>query len=143
MTWWWVLVLGLPAQAPDTCSAHLMALDAQRALAFATADATRLGEVYTAGSPVLDADRQTLDAYAARGGRVLGAQLVISRCRVLSEQPGQRRIEVTDVLGPAVVRWDDATSQPLPQDRPTRRVVTLQHTAEGWRISGSQPAGPR
>lgn len=146
MTWWWVLVIALstagPIEPAEGCGSELARLDQARAAAFAAADPAALGGVYVSSSPLLEADADTIEAYSARGGRVVGALLQISACEVLERSADAIRLEVVDVMGPAYVRWDDATRSILPRDRATRRWITLRHTADGWRISGSRPPGP-
>ena len=146
MTWWWLLVMALRAAVPADphggCGAELVALDRTRAEAFASGDPALLAHVYEAGSPLRDADARTIAAYRARGGRVAGAMLQVSQCRVVERTTTLIRLDVVDALGPAIVRWDDGGVTVLPRDRSTRREVTLRHTSEGWRISGSQPPAP-
>ena len=146
MTWWWLLVLALRAAMPidthDGCATELAALDRVRATAFASAEPAMLAKVYEAGSPLQDLDARTIANYRARGGHVVGALLQISQCREVKRTSAVIRLDVVDALGPAVVRWDDGGVTPLPRDRSTRRQITLRHTADGWRISGSQPPVP-
>lgn len=146
MTWWWVLVVAiataLPIDPPDGCANDLVRLDRDRAAAFAAADPGALAQVYVTPSPLHDADADTIEAYRTRGGRVVGALLQISQCHVLERSDDTIRLEVVDVMGPAYVRWADDSVSALPRDRATRRWITLRHTADGWRISGSRPPGP-
>lgn len=146
MTWWWLLVIALraavPAHAPGDCAAELAALDRVRATAFAAADPAKLEQVYADHSPLLEVDARTISDYRARRGRVAGALLLITRCREIERTATLIRLEVDEVLGPVVVRWDDGGSTLLPRDRSTRRQITLRLDAEGWRISGSQPSAP-
>src|SRR5664279_155293 len=145
MTWWWVVVAdigtALPA-APDLCSEELVRLDHARATAFAAADPQALDRVYVVPSRLADADATTIAAYRARGGRVRGVLLQVSQCRVLERTDTTIRLDVVEELGRAYVRWSDGSTSALPRDRATRRWVTLRRTAEGWRISGSQPPAP-
>ncbi len=147
MTWWWLLVIvvraALPIDAHGGCASELAALDRVRTAAFASADPALLDRVYDEeDSPLRDVDARAIADYRARGGRVVGAQLQISQCREVERTAAVIRLDVVDALGPAVVRWDDGDVTPLPRDRSTRRQITLRHTADGWRISGSQPPGP-
>lgn len=131
-----------PVVPPDGCGSELAELDRVRAAAFAAADPSGLHQVYAPSSPLLAADRGTIESYRARGGRVVGAVLQIWSCEVLERSEDTIRLEVVDVLGPAHVRWADDSLSVLPRDRATRRWITLQHTPDGWRISGSRPPGP-
>lgn len=137
MTWWWVLVLSLQVQAPGACEGHLALLDRHRAAAFATADPSRLDEVYTSDSPALQQDRDVIERYRERGGIVIGALPRVLECTVLDRTSSTLDLEVVDALGPAHVRWDDGTQTQLPTDQPTRRHLVLRLTGNGWRISES------
>ena len=141
MTWWWVLALTVPPGVADRCAGEVVLLDRARAMAYATGDPARLEAVYTAHSPLLTQDQATLAAYTARGGRVI-AFVRVSRCREIARTARTKTVQVTDALGVAHVTWDDGSVDRLPDDRATRRVVTLRMTADGWRISGSRPAEP-
>jgi hypothetical protein len=137
MDWLWVLVVALRAVSPapeDVWATRLGELDAVRAQAFASGDPAGLGEVYVRSSRGAAADARTIRAYRRRGGRVLGAELRVLSCRVLADTRTRARLDVVDRLGPAQVLWSDGTSTALPQDEPTRRIVTLVRTDEGWRI---------
>ncbi len=146
MTWWWLLVLALraavPADSHGGCASELAALDRVRAMAFASADPALLADVYVVGSPLQDVDARTIADYRSRGGRVVGALLQISQCRELERTGAVIRLDVAEALGPSIVRWDDGGVTALPRDRPTRRQITIRHTDDGWRISGSQPPAP-
>lgn len=109
-------------------------LDDVRAEAFANGDTARLDEVYAPSSTGRDADAAMISAYANRGARVTGADLVLLSCRVTSSSADEVRLDVVDRLGASRIVWDDGTSRALPRDQPTRRVVTLVRTADGWRI---------
>ncbi|MCD9197492.1 hypothetical protein [Aeromicrobium wangtongii] len=143
MDWLWVLIVAVRALSPapaDQWATQLTALDRARAEAFAQADPSGLDDVYVAGSVAAAADAATIAAYAARGGRVVGAELRILTCRLVQVSGSRVRLEVVDRLGPARVRWQDGTTTDLPRDRPSRRRVTVVRTSEGWRIAGSGPA---
>lgn len=144
--WWWLLVVTLraavPGHPPGECAAELVTLDRVRATAFATANPALLAQVYVDGSPLREVDARTIADYRSRGGRVAGAQLLIARCRQIERTASVIRLEVDELLGPAVVRWDDGGSTLLPRDRTTRRQITLRRSADGWRISGSRQPAP-
>jgi hypothetical protein len=141
MDWIWVVLVAIRALSPapdDEWATTLTGLDRVRAEAFATAAPDRLAEVYVTGSRGEREDAATIASYARRGGRVAGAELRIVSCRVVRSTADRAQLEIVDRLGPARVVWDDGTSTALPRDRPSRRLVTLQRTAEGWRIAGSR-----
>lgn len=146
MDWVWVVVMALRAGSPaddDRWATVLAELDRSRETAFAHADPRRLEEAYVRGSAAEAVDARTISRYASRGGRVVGARLRVLTCRVVEASARRARLDVVDRLGPARVVWDDGTTTPLPQDRPTRRVVTLTRTSEGWRVAASSLLSPR
>jgi hypothetical protein len=140
MDWWWVflaLTRSLMTSDDDRWVVTLGRLDAVRAEAFATGDPRLLAEVYVNGSRAQRVDSAAIRDYARRDARVVGAELQILSCRLLSSTDRRVRLDVVDRLGAARVEWDDGTTRRLPRDLPTRRVVTLVRTTEGWRIAGS------
>jgi hypothetical protein len=143
MDWWWVILIALRGVSPsqdDQWAVRLAELDRTRAVAFEHADPSRLDGVYAEGSRGRRADAETIAAYARRGGRVVGAELTILRCRVMRSSDDRVDLEVVDQLGAARVVWNDGTTTELPRDRPTRRVVTVQRGPQGWRIAASRQA---
>ena len=140
MDWLWVLIAAVRAVSPapeDQWATRLSELDAVRAEAFATTDTGLLDRVYVRGSRVREADAVTIADYRKRGGRVIGADLRIISCKVLAVSSSRARLDVVDRLGPARIVWSDGSATDLPRDEPSRRVITLVHTAEGWRIAGT------
>ena len=142
MDWLWVLIAILRATSPapdDQWATRLSALDEVRSEAFATTDVALLDRVYVRGSRARDADVATIQDYRRRGGRVLGADLRVISCRVLSASTSRARLDVIDQLSPAQVVWADRSTSELPRDEPSRRVITVVRTSEGWRIAGVSP----
>jgi hypothetical protein len=140
--WLWVLIAVLRAVSPapdDQWATRLSGLDEIRAEAFATSDPARLDRVYVRGSRAGEADASTIADYRKRGGRILGANLRVISCRVVSASSSRGRLDVIDRLGPARVAWADGSVTALPRDEPSRRVITLVRTSEGWRIAGVSP----
>jgi len=143
MDWLWVLLVAIRAVSPapdNQWATTLVALDRTRAEAFATADPGLLERVYVPGTGAARADAAAIGAYARRDGRVLGAELRILSCHVVEATGDRVRLDVVDRLGPARVEWGDGTSTTLPRDEPSRRVLTLVRTADGWRIASSRSA---
>lgn len=141
MDWLWVLIAAVRAVSPapdDVWATRLGELDQVRAEAFATADVDLLGDVYVRGSRALDVDAATIDDYRRRGGRVAGAEMRVISCRVVAASPSRARLEVVDRLGPGRIMWADGSATALPRDEPSRRVITLVRTTEGWRIAGAR-----
>jgi hypothetical protein len=141
MDWLWVLIAAVRAVSPapeDEWATRLSQLDGVRAEAFATKDPSALDGVYVRGSQALRADVATIADYRNRGGRVVGADLRVISCRVLAASSSRAQLEVVDRLGPARIVWADGATMELPRDEPSRRVITLVRTTEGWRIAGAQ-----
>jgi len=142
MDWLWVLIAVLRAASPapeDQWATRLSGLDEVRAEAFATADAGLLDRVYARGSRAAAADARTIASYRGRGGRILAADLRVISCRVRSASASRARLDVIDRLGEARVVWADGSVSELPRDEPSRRLITLVRTNEGWRIAGVSP----
>ena len=140
MDWLWVLIAALRAVSPapeDQWATRLGELDQVRAEAFASTDSGLLDGVYVRGSRALASDARTIADYRRRGGRVVGADLRILSCRVLAASASRARLEVVDRLGQAWIVWSDGSATQLPRDEPSRRVITLVRTDEGWRIAGA------
>ena len=141
MDWLWVLIAAVRAVSPapdDEWATRLSQLDEARAEAFATADVGLLDGVYVRGSRALKVDAATIEDYRRRGGRVLGADLRVISCRVLAASSSRARLDVVDRLAPARIVWSDGSATALPRDEPSRRVITLVRTTEGWRIAGAR-----
>lgn len=142
MDWLWLLIAVLRSGSPepaDQWAATLAGLDHARAEAFAAAEPRLLDGVYVHGSAAQRADAAMITDYDRRGGRVEDAELRILSCRVVEESGSRVRLDVVDRLdSDATVQWRDGSTSSLPDDQPSRRVVTLAHTAEGWRIAGTR-----
>lgn len=141
MDWLWVLIAAVRAVSPapeDEWATRLGELDEVRAEAFATTDPGLLEGVYVRGSRALDVDAAAIADYRERGGRVAGAELRVVSCRVLTASSSRVRLEVVDRLGPTRIVWTDGAVTALPRDEPTRRVISLVRTTEGWRIAGAR-----
>lgn len=110
-------------------------LDDVRAEAFASSDPTMLDDVYAPGSAGRGDDASIIGAYANRGARVVGADLILLTCEVRSASADRVSLDVVDQLDASRIVWDDGTTRSLPRDQPTRRVVTLVRTEDGWRIA--------
>jgi hypothetical protein len=140
MDWLWVLIAAVRAVSPapeDVWATRLGELDEVRAEAFAKADVGLLDGAYVRGSRALAVDAAMIDDYRRRGGRVAGAELRVISCRILAASTSRARLEVVDRLGPSRIVWSDGSSTSLPRDEPSRRVITLIRTPEGWRIAGA------
>lgn len=142
MDGWWAVALGCYLGASDDeWRQTLMGLDLHRAAAYAAGDPTRLGQVYASPEASSD-DAEIIEAYADRGGVIEGVLLQVEAVSVVERTERRVHLDVTDRLGPARVRWSGDELTVLPADRPTRHLVVLVMTGDGWRISESRPAGP-
>lgn len=113
--------------------AVLGAWDARRAEAWRSGSPDQLDPLYVAGSHTGRRDRAMLAAYAARGLHVPDLHLELLRVRVRDRSPGRLVLRVTDRLLPATA-VGDGLRLPLPQDRPSTRVVCLRRVAGEWRV---------
>ncbi len=144
MDWWWVLVVAIRSVSPepgDQWATRLTELDQTRAVAFASADPGRLDAVYLPSSRGLRDDAATIEAYANRDGRVVGAELRVLSCHVVRSAEDRVSLDVIDQLAPSHVVWGDGSTTLLPDDRPSRRLVTVVRTGDGWRISETRLSG--
>jgi hypothetical protein len=119
--------------------------DARRAQEWARGDATRLEQLYVAGSRAGAADVRLLLRYAERGLRVTGLQTQVVDLDVLDRTERRLHLVVTDrvVGGVAVGR---GAGVPLPVGRPSTRHVVLVRTGGTWlvdRVSEQSRGQPR
>lgn len=135
MDWFTPLALPLVAAAPaiDPCVA-LEILDANRAVAYATADASILDDIYVAGASAWTVDRDILDGYRARGLRVVGADLELLECRVVDRTRTRVHLAVTDRLRRSWAVDEQGPVTTLPRDRATHHTLTLRLTDGRWRL---------
>lgn len=136
--WWWGVVAALgalvaPGDQDPMCSV-LGGLDLTRTRALTTERPALLAGVYLSDA-LRERDERLLASYAGRGLRLEGAAMERRSCRRVREPGPDVRLVVTDVLGPTWAVDRTGERRRLPQDRPTRRVVTLSPTADGWRVS--------
>lgn len=130
--WLLVLVAALGG-SPDPGCLVLGALDERRAHALEHDDPAALAQVYRPGSTLLAADEAVLDAYRERGLRLRGGRVERLACTTAQEEPGRFEVDVVDRVAEAAVEAPDGR-RALPRDRPSRHVVTLVWTSEGWRV---------
>lgn len=127
---WWGTLLG-PGDTAQECLL-LGRLDAERAWAFVTADEARLDAVYSSDA-LRDRDAAVLRDYSARALHLEGMVQLRSSCRLVERAPDRIVLDVVDRLGPTRVRTDAGT-RTLPEDRPTRRTVTLVLDGGTWTV---------
>lgn len=121
---------------PVGWSAVWAGLDRRRAQAFASADATLLGDVYLPGCPALPADLHAVRALAARRAHATGVVHELLDVRVEGSNGLTVTLLVTDRMQGYDVR--DAAGHLLSHAAPRgdRRLrVRLARTSGGWRIS--------
>jgi len=107
--------------------------DHRRSRAWTDGDAAALADLYTRTSRTGRNDRAMLAAYAARGLRVTGLRTQVLEASLQSWAEGRVRLEVTDrVVGVHAVGPGGRT--PLPQDRPSTRVISLRRVSGAWLV---------
>ncbi len=136
--WWWAVVAAIgslvsPGDRDPMCSV-LGGLDVTRTRALTTERPHLLARVYLADD-LRERDERLLASYTARGLRLEGAATQRRSCRRVLEPGPDVRLVVVDVLGPTWAVDRAGERRRLPQDRPTRRVVSLSPTDDGWRVS--------
>ena len=119
---------------PSRWERVLTRLDAARQDAYRAGDPGLLRDVYLSGSAVLRRDRRTLMAYERRGVRLEGVHLEILHVDARRRDGRQVRLRVVDRLARPVAHTA-AGDVALPQDLPTRRLITLVAYDDGWRIA--------
>jgi len=112
----------------------LTRLDATRETAYRTGEPALLRHVYVSGSPVLRRDRRLLAAYERRGVRLRGVRLELVQVQLRDRDRRVVRLSVVDRLQRPVAHTA-VGKLALPQDLPTRRVITLAASHDGWRIA--------
>jgi hypothetical protein len=130
----WLLATWLGGADRDPECLVLGGLDAARARAFVSADATRLEDVYV-DERAAQADAEVLRSYRDRGLRLEGMWLVRESCRVTSRSPGRVALDVVDRLGPTTAVADDGERRRLPTDQSTPRSVVLEMSGRVWRVA--------
>ncbi|MEO6473390.1 MAG: hypothetical protein ABIR57_15360, partial [Aeromicrobium sp.] len=113
----------------------MMAFDVIRAQAFEKGRAELLTSVYPQGSSLLEDDRRLLETYTRRGLLVDDMRMQVLRVRLVGRSNSLIRLDVVDQLSAIRVRMPGGALRELPRDRPTRRIVELSLTEDGWRIS--------
>ncbi len=138
MDWWslWATALvSLVASDELRWAGVLGELDDVRAEAFASSQPSLLDRVYAPDSAGAKADAAMIRDYQRRGAHVVGADMVLLSCRVAHTSADRVRLNIIDRLAASRVVWADGATRSLPSDLPTKRVVTLVRTGDGWRIA--------
>ena len=133
----WVLAALIGSHDADTACLALGGLDVQRAHAFAEAKPALLGGVYATDGAAAP-DRRVLSGYRRSGIRLIGAVMIRESCAIAKRTPHRIELDVVDRLGPALAIDPSGRSRPLPHDLPTRHLITLVQTPDGWRIDSVQ-----
>lgn len=144
MEWLILLVATVMTQIPPNASSDhpaemLTAFDLIRSQAFRHARSDLLERVYPRGSTLLERDRRTLESYSSRGLTLEEMRMRVISATVIERHRDRIGLDVVDQLSVARVRMPDGSTRDLPRDLPTRRIVELSLTAEGWRISSVRP----
>lgn len=120
--------------AAPSWAAVLGRLDATRAAAFAEDDASLLAQVWTAGSPALQADAASLERLHRRRQRAEGLRHEVTSVRVVTATGGRVELDVRERLSPYVLRTASGAAQQA-AGQPVRYRVVLQRGADGWRLA--------
>ncbi len=115
-------------------------LDRRRERAWRVGDVHLLQGVFTSGSPAFNRDATMLRSYLRRGLRVDRVSLRLHTVVVVDVGHRCAQLNVIDQLGAAVARDGMGHRVALPADQPTRQLLRLRRTAQGWRISGVRNA---
>lgn len=140
MDWWAILVAvtlsqALAGPADSRWPAVLEGFDAIRSQAFEESRSELLESVYTEDSVLLRRDKALLDSYVQRGVEIDRMRLKLIEARVVTATSRRAVLSVVDQLAEARIRLSDGTVRELPRDQPTRRIIELSLTPQGWRIS--------
>lgn len=125
------------AEPPQSQHWHLVLarLSRMRELAWRRGQPQLLRRIYVPAAPELKRDQAMLRRYTARGLSVRGAELLFGPVRVVDRAPRVVRLRTVDQLRAAVAVSRHGDRLRLPLDRPTRHLITLCQTPEGWRIT--------
>jgi eukaryotic-like serine/threonine-protein kinase len=110
-------------------------LDAERAQAFATADAARLEAVYAPAAPGLAADLVLVGRLAGAGRTARGVRHDVRSVEPLEVDDDRARLRVVDVLAAYDVRdAGGAVAEAVPARAEAAHLVDLARTPQGWRL---------
>lgn len=120
----------------DLALAGWRSWDERRADAWAAGDERALASLYEPGSSAGRADVAALRAWTSRGWRVVGLRSQVLGAVVRASAPGRLRLELVTRTDPAARARPRAggTSVRLPDDAPSRHVVTLVRREGAWRM---------
>jgi hypothetical protein len=122
-----------PAGTRSSALAVLDGWDQRRARAWATADETALGALYTRDSTAGAGDVAVLDRYRRRGLAVRWMRMQVLDARVLTRRPAVLVLEVTDRLTEAeAVPIAGGPGRPLPADTATTHRLVLRRVGGQW-----------
>ena len=131
-----------PGEPAGRWATVLGRLDDVRERAYVRGDPALLGRVYVRGSPLRRADARLLRAYERRGLELDAVPLRLRDVELVSLTDRRVRLRVLDQLGAVRVRSPGGPWRALPTDQPTKRIITLQRTSDGWRVAAiSRVAG--
>lgn len=125
----------LPGSPRDSWVTVVAGFDLIRAEAFEQDRPDLLSQIYAAGSPLLARDRKILASYVGRGIVIDDLRMDVESAEEIQRTPTLVRLDVVDRLILTRVHLPDGSLRDLPRDLPTRRIVELSLTAQGWRIS--------
>jgi hypothetical protein len=117
-------------------------LTAARTEALTTGRASRLLDVYVPAASALAADRAALAQLARSGHSAHGLRHVVHLVELLDADDGQARLRVVDELSSYELRnGAGAVVQQVAARTATAQEMTLERTADGWRLLSVEPYG--
>lgn len=126
---------------PDSAQAEIGVLYDAREHAFVQDRPSLLTQVYVRGATGAHTDRRTLSEYRRRGWRFIALEHQILAVNVQTRRKDRMVLEVVDRIARARVAHTSGSSIELPRDHPTRHVVTMHRTEDGWRIGRIRVSG--
>ncbi|MFN8194141.1 MAG: hypothetical protein U0R80_07650 [Nocardioidaceae bacterium] len=121
-------------EGPGDPLAVLRGWDRRRSAAWAAGDPAALRRLYTRGSAAGERDVRLLERYLDRGLRVRGMGVQVLAVDVRRSDGDVLGLVVTDRLVGAVATGRGLRVR-LPEDEPSRHLVTLRRSGSQWRVS--------
>lgn len=135
---WWQAEPEAPApgeeKSPLTPAQVLREWDTSRSAAWAAGDVEGLRGLYANGSAVGRRDVKMLHSYVARGLVVEGLTTQLLTVEEVDLDDDRWILEVTDRVHSGTV-VGEGVRRALPQDRPSRRRLTLVRRGADWRVA--------
>ncbi|MBY3551985.1 serine/threonine-protein kinase [Modestobacter lapidis] len=138
-----VPVSGPPAGDADGWAAVVRQLYTQRARAYAAGDGALLAAVYTPGSALLERDAEQIAQLARAGRSVAGFEPTVLRVTSVTGDAERVVVDLVDEIPDhrvGAVGSPPSAAQLVAGRGPTEVQMTLERTADGWRIGDASRA---